>query len=409
MQYTGLVVWLTKSPGEKHMCAPLTNSLRTSVPVLFLFLTALTPVTPAIVLAQSTETISENGFISGSMNIDFGTRRNLDTSGKLAEGSPAEGSKDVYTVNLNVAKTTEYAGTITRLPHLVSSVLGREIQKAQLLFDINLAVRNPKDLEQKKNVGKWVGQVSIDSKGVYDFGSSDPSVSQLRMAIDAVGKAQAFVGPFGGKIYGKSDETKGLIESKISEYTRVVKGKKITVQVKKSDPLRFSNLTLGEGPALIYPRSVVNGNLDYDYDTGNWYTNGIKFKYTLNGKEMEDVVTGSIKWVEDPNRETNGKGQYEFNLRFNEEKNKPATDESAAFSGESSQSEDAFFEVDNSIPSMTGTIAFEDTLGQEGADEEPTVYASKVIYNLHANKLTKQQAVNLFKLLTVVVGPMNDE
>ena len=414
MKYTRLSCVLKNSLEIKFMHALL---IRTSKFIVSSAVVASLAIAAPYVLsesmhsasAQNAETISENGFISGTMNIDFGTRRNLDSTGKLAAGSPAEGSKDVYTLNLNVAKTTEYAGSISRLPHLVSSVLGREIQKAQLVYDVNLAVRNPKDLEQKKTVGKWVGQVSIDDKGVYDFGSSDPTVSQLRMAIDAVGKAQAFVGPFGGKIYGKSDEKKGLLESKISEYTRVVKGKKVTVQVKKSDPLRFSNLTLGEGPALIYPRSIVNGNLDYDYDTGNWYTNGITFKYTLNGKEVEDVVTGSIKWVEDPNRDTNGKGQYEFNLRFNEDKNKAPTDESAAFSGDSAQSEDIFFEVDNSIPSMTGAISFEDTLAQEGADEEPSVYASKVMYNLHANKLTKQQAVNLFKLWMVIVGPTNDE
>ncbi|MBL7662669.1 hypothetical protein JNK13_07950 [bacterium] len=361
------------------------------------------------VLAQAPEVLSENGFISGTMNIDFGTRKNLDTTGKLVEGSPAENSQDIYQLNLNVAKTTEYSGKITRKPRLVSKLLGRELQPAALIYDIGLAVRNPKDLEQKKTVGKWVGSVSIDNKGVYDFGAGDPNTSQLRMAIDAVGKAQAFVGPFGGRIFGKSEEKKGMLSQKITEYTRMVKGKKVKVTVKKSDPLTFSNLILGEGPAQIYPRTIVNGNLDYDYDTGNWYTNGIRFKYTVNGVETEDVVTGSIKWVEDANRSTNGKGQYEFNLRFNEEKNKPASDEGAAFAGDEMASEDAFFMVDNSIPSMTGAISFEDSMSQAAADEEPTVFGSKVAYNLHANKLTKQQAVNLFKLWMVIVGPTNDE
>ena len=79
-----------------------------------------------------------------------------------------------------------------------------------------------------------------------------------------------------------------------------------------------------KGPAEIYPHTFVNGRLDYDYETGNWLTDGIRFKYQLNGQDVEDVVTGSIKWVEDPQRASNGKGQYEFNLRFNEDKNKPA-------------------------------------------------------------------------------------
>ncbi|MFN8389175.1 MAG: hypothetical protein U0136_02655 [Bdellovibrionota bacterium] len=367
-------------------------------------LTGLISFTP-VARAQDA-TVTEPGFISGTMNIDFQTRKSTDTTGKLAEGSPAEGAQDVYSLNLNVAKTTEYAGKIERKPRLVSKLLGREVQAAELVYDIGLSVRNPQNLEQKKAVGKWVGHVGINEHGVYDFGSETANASQLRMAIDAVGKAQAFVGGFSGKIYGKDQEKKGELEQKISEYTRLVKGKTVKVTAKRVDPLRFSGLVLGEGPAQIYPRTLVDGNLDYDYDTGNWYTNGIRFKYTANGKEVEDVVTGSIKWVEDPSRASNGKGQYEFNLRFNEAKNQPATDESAAFGDQ--QGEDAFFAVDNSIPAMTGNVSYEDTL-VSGGEDEPTVTASKVTYNLNANKLTKIQAVNFFKLWMVIVGPTNDE
>lgn len=358
---------------------------------------------------EAGEVVTENGFISGSMSIDFGTRKNPDTTGKLADGSPAEGSQDVYTMALNVAKTTEYAGKISRKPRLVSRILGREIQPAELIFDVGLAVRNPKNLEQKKSVGKWVGTIGIDDKGVYNFGSSVAGASQLRMAIDAVGKATAFTGVFSGSIIGKTPGKKGALSDKFSEYSRLIKGKKTVVRVKNVDPLQFNNLTLGEGPAQIYPKTTVVGNLDYDYETGNWYTNGIHFTYTANGVQKEDVVTGSIKWVEDPSRKTNGKGQYEFNLRFNEQANSPASDEAAAFAGDSQQAEDAFFEVDNSVPSMTGTIAFEDSFGPADEEGEPSVVSSKVTYNLNANKLTKIQAVNLFKLWMVIVGPTNDE
>jgi len=362
-----------------------------------------------IVYAATPETITENGFISGTMTIDFGTRTNLDKTGSLAEGSPAKDAVDVYEFDLNVAKTTEYAGKIIRKPRLVSRILGKEQQRAELIYDVNLAVRNPKNLEQKKVVGKWVGSVLIDDKGVYDFSSEAPGSNPLRMAIDTVGTAQGFVSPFGGKIFGKGGEKKGLLAEKITEYSRFVNGKSVKVQVKKSDPLQFSNLVLAEGPAKIYPKTIVNGNLDYDYDTGNWYTNGISFKYTLDGVEVEDIVTGSIKWVEDPNRKTNGKGQYEFNLRFNETKNKPVTDESAAFSNTSAEDEEAFFAVDTSVPAMTGTIAFVDKMSPSPKAGEPIVTRSEVTYNLNANKLTKQQAVNLFKLWMVIVGPTNDE
>ena len=59
--------------------------------------TAISPVLFAAPLyAEIPGAVTENGFISGSMNIDFGTRKNLDVSGKLSEGSPAEGATDSH-------------------------------------------------------------------------------------------------------------------------------------------------------------------------------------------------------------------------------------------------------------------------------------------------------------------------
>ena len=104
-----------------------------------------------------------------------------------------------------------------------------------------------------------------------------------------------------------------------------------------------------------------------------------------------------------PDRATNGKGYYEFNLRFNEDKNKPAQGEGAAFDAMSG--EDAFFAVDASIPCMTGRIEYVDTFISGGT----TPSSSKITYHLNANKLTKQQIVNFFKLWMVCVGPTNDE
>jgi len=156
-------------------------------------------------------------------------------------------------------------------------------------------------------------------------------------------------------------------------------------------------------PAVGRSRAYVNGRLDYDYETGNWLTDGIRFKYQMDGKDVEDVVTGSIKWIEDPDRQTNGKGHYEFNLRFNEDKNKPAATEAAAF--DKMKDEDAFFAVDNSVPSMTGKVEYVDTFS--GGTTTPI--SSKITYHLSANKLTKQQIVNFYKLWMLVVGPTNDE
>ncbi len=167
--------------------------------------------------------------------------------------------------------------------------------------------------------------------------------------------------------------------------------------------MRFENVTLAKGPAGIYPRTTVNGRLDFDYETGNWLTDGIRFRYSLDGRDVEDVITGTIKWVEDSNRKTNGKGHYEFNLRFNEEKNRPAKGEDAAF--QESNAEEAFFAVDEDLPALTGRIEYVDTFIAGG----DTPSASKVTFHLKSNKLTKQQVVNFFKLWLLCISPTNDE
>ncbi len=347
------------------------------------------------------EPLSEENVIEGQMTIEFNTRTRLDTTGDLKEGSPAIGVQDKYAFTLNVAKTTQFQGEITRQPNLFTKTLARSKQAAQLGFKINVAVRNPRDLKQTKNVGSWVGTVPIDtSTGAFNLAGGREKESPLRIAIDAVGTAKSFSDAFAGRLVGKAEK-----KTNLAQYTfkRIVGDKTVKVVVKKSDPMRFEGIELAKGPAESYPRTIVNGRLDYDYETGNWFTDGIRFHYSLDGKEHDDVVTGSIKWVEDPDRKVNGKGVYDFNLRWNEEKNKPAATEAAAFAKLSE--EDAFFAVDSSVPCMTGKISYADTM-MPGTD---TPASSKVTYNLNANKLTKQQIVNFFKLWIICVGPTNDE
>jgi hypothetical protein len=354
-------------------------------------------------LAAEPPTVTENDVIAGQMTIDFGTRTRLDTSGKLAAGSPAEGSKDAYRFDLNVAKTTDFSGAIERQPRLMSSVLGREVQPAALQYNVTLAVRNPSNLQEKRNVGKWVGAVPIDAEGVYLLDGGAAAGSPLRIAVDTVGSAQGFSDAFAGRLVGKPVEKKGLV-AEVRTFSRTIAGRQVNIQVKGADPMRFDNVVLAAGPARVYPRTVVNGRMDFDYETGNWYTDGLRFRYALDGVDREDLVTGSIKWVEDANRRQNGKGRYEFNLRFNEDKNRPATGESAAFAAGASE-EDAFFAVDTSVPTLTGTVEFLDTM--VAGREAPT--ASKITYHLNANRLTKQQVMNFFKLWLLAVGPTNDE
>jgi hypothetical protein len=375
--------------------------IRSATPLrALLALGALTLAAPAF--GQSAETITEENIISGEMTIDFKTRTTPDTTGELVENSPAMNVQDVYQFEFTVAKTTQFTGKIVRQPNLYSKTLRKLKQGAALGFDVAIAVLNPKDMKQKVNVGKWVGVVPINTDtGAYDLAGGRKDERPLRMAIDARGKAAAFTDEFAGRLVGKAEKKDNLAEY---HYKRLVGKRTVEVIVKKSDPMRFDNIELAKGPVEIYPRTRVNGRLDYDYETGNWFTDGIKFKYNVNGEDIEDVVTGSIKWVEDPDRATNGRGYYEFNLRFNEEKNRAATTESSAFDNLSD--EEAFFAVDDSIPTLTGRVMYEDTF-IPGSDGTPS--SSKVTYSLHANKLTKQQVVNFFKLWLLCVGPTNDE
>lgn len=347
--------------------------------------------------------MTENDVISGTMNITFNTRTNLDTSGDLKKGSAAIGAKDEYKLDINVAKTTDFQGTITRQPKLFSSILGRTKQDGRLYYDVNLGVRPSNNLQQKLQVGKWVGEVPLDPKtGIYELAGGKANDTPLRIAIEQRGAQAAFVDPFVGKLLGKA-EKKEALSSRI--YNRVVGGKTVKIEVKKADPMKFQGIELSKGPAGTYPRCTVNGQMDFDYETSNWLIpeEGVTFTYNLNGKEMSDKMTGSIKWVEDPNYSSNGKGYYDFNLRFNEEKSKPATTEDAAFAKLSD--EDAFFVVDTAVPALNGRIEYVDSF-VPGTD---TVASSKVTYHLHANKLNKQQVMNFFKLWLICVGPTNDD
>jgi len=336
------------------------------------------------------------------MDIQFNTRTSQDSSGDLLENSPALGVQDKYTFNISVAKTTEFSGDITRQPNLYTKNLRRRKQGAALGFNVNLAVKNPRDLKQKKNIGKMVGGVPVDEKnGAYLLdGGGVQGVSPLRIVVDTAGAQQGFSDNFGGRIYGKAEKKDTLAGY---TYKRLVGDKTVEVKVTKVDPMRFENVQLAKGPSTAYPRCAVSGRLDYDYETGNWLTDGIKFRYNMNGQDVEDVVTGTIKWVEDPDRATNGKGHYEFNLRFNEDKNKPGKTEAAAF--EKLSAEEAFFAVDEDLPSLTGRIDYVDTFISGGT----TPSASKVAYHLKANKLTRQQIMNFTKLWLLCVSPTNDE
>jgi hypothetical protein len=218
--------------------------------------------------------------ITGSMQIDFNTRTQLDQSGDLKANSPAMGVKDKYQVNLTVNKFVNFSGEISRQPNLYSKVISRHKQDAELYYNLTVNVVNPSNIEQHKAVGKWVGVVPISTQsGAYDLAAGVKKESPLRFDIDSVGSIKAFKDNFSGNLVGKAEKKESL-----AAYTmkRIMPdGKTVSIQIKRSDPMKFDNLQLSKGPSDNYPRTTVNGTLNYDYETGNYFADGIRFSQML--------------------------------------------------------------------------------------------------------------------------------
>lgn len=339
--------------------------------------------------AAQAEKGSLNGeVVTGTMFIFFETRNPQHQDDK---GQPKVGVQDLYNADLKL-RTGEQSqfglkGSIRRLPHIAGRVYGDK-QKAGYDYDLDINFGD-------RNVGKWVGAMSLDQNQgeAYKLDGENP----LRIAV--TNARQPFEDKFAGTWLGKpKGDTKGVAE----RFSRIINGKTVTLDVAEADPMKFNGLTLAKGPhPTNHPATTVNGELSYDRETANYFARNLAFSYKdRNGKDVKDAVTGSIKWVEDPPSGNVRKGRYEFNLRFNEDQVAAPTDE-AMFAGV--EDEDLFFAVDDRIPSLTGTIEYEDTMSGE------SVTKSAATYKLTANKLTEQQAMNFIKLWLVAVGPVNDE
>lgn len=344
-------------------------------------------------LALALPALAADNTIKGKLDIQFNSRVQVDNA-----GNPTLGVKDVYTFDVTAVDTLGFQGTIQALPTVLSSRLGSERQKAALNYNLSLLVANPANLSQKKAVGKLVGEVQIDKQGVYHFDQGT-----LRIAVDAMGKATGFESAFRGTAVGKPPKNASLAEKvkkQAQTISRQVKGKTVSLVVKDYDIMTLQGLVLAAGPVRSYPETTVNGEMMYDYERSAWYFRNLTMTYQLDGKTVTDKVTGNIKWVESPQRKTNGQGQYEFDVRFNEPEQ--TSNESAVFA--KADDEAAFFATDTSLPSLTGTAKYVDRFRGE------TVTSSAVTIDLVGNNLNKTQVVNAFKLIWLVdVVPVNSE
>lgn len=332
-------------------------------------------------------------FAKGDMTIQFLSRVQLDEAGKTKPGV-----SDSYKLTLNYSDSVLFAGEIKYLPTIISSVLGREVQQARIDYSLDLSVINPANTKQSKVIGRLTGAVPIDSYGVYQF-----EQGTMRIGVDASGRAPAFVSKFTGSAAGKppvSDSLFARAKKQAVSITREVRGATKQIVVSDYDKLTFQNHGIASGPVQTYGEAQLNGEMLYDYERKAWYFNNVLMSYQENGKTHSDKISGNIKWVESPQRKSNGEGEYQFDIRLNEPESK--SNDAAVFAGKADES--SFFETDPSLSCLTGSMKYKD---QQSGDN---VTKSDIKIDLVGSKITRSQGAMLIKIIfgTAIV-PFNNE
>ena len=325
--------------------------------------------------------------IKGSLDIKY-----------LSRQQPGvRGVKDVYSLNVNVANSALFYGSISDMPQIIEGAIFKSIvQTRSLSYDVNLDVINPRNPANTRNVGRMFGSVAIDSDGSYRYDSGS-----LVMDILPIGSAGGFSSKFTGlaigKPLGRPPNFLDNLKCQTVSITRNLNGRSTTIALKKYDKMEFRQCVIGAGPVAIYQPVTVNGEMLYDYDKSCWFFNNMTMQYADQGMVRIDRIGGTIRWVESRNRKQNGEGEYQFDVRVNE----PPPSANAAFETKASD-ESAFFETDSSIPSLTGTMKYKDTIRND------STISSSVAIDLASAHLTKQQVMALGKNIVLLsIVPLN--
>ncbi len=321
--------------------------------------------------------------ITGTETIQYRTR---------ASSEVKPGVTDVYTINVNVANSAVFKGTIEQLPYISNTITAD--QPGKITYDVDLDVVNPRNPAQTRNVGKIVGYVPVDKQNLYHY-DNGPGV---KVVVFPIGAAKGFESRFTGLAIGKPPANSGLAKLK-QDAVRLVSSKGGAIVLTKYDKMTFQNHILPMGPVQIYPETTANGTLFYDYSRSAWHFNNLHLIYNAEGRRADDVLSGSIRWIEPKNRASTGEGKYDVLVYVNE----PPPTESAAFSA--TPDESAFFSADAEMPSLVGTISYKDTITSDGR-----VTASAITIDLKAVKLSKVQTMALIKLIIFsLIVPFNAE
>ena len=349
--------------------------------------------------APTPVTASAPLFIKGNISITYQTRQTTPTA--------TNGVKDTYVVDVNVSNRALLHGTIVDTPQIIDGWVSKKVvQKRSLRYDIACDIVNPnkpdpKDSRNVLNVGKMYGTVPINSDGVYDYDAGN-LVTDILPIRGGAGFSSKFSGIAAGKPLIRPKNWLETLQRQAINVTRSVNGKRVTVVLKKYDKMEFRQHVIGAGPSTSYPSIKLNGEMLYDYDKSCWFLNNITGEYAVADTIKFDRLTGLIRWIESPERATNGEGEYQFDIRVNE----PAVTASSAFEAQASSTDDsAFFESDSALPSVNGTMKYKDRLDKNG-----TTLSSAVTIELAGSNITQQQLMNIGKMVIFsAVVPMNSD
>lgn len=327
--------------------------------------------------------------VLGTMSIDFGSR------------SSSPQSPDTYRLNLKLPSLLQIKGDLQRKPRILSRFLGREKQPLELVFKLNFFNSSSR---QDILVGSWNGSLFTDAHGISHFLPTESRGGVMQISSQGTG-GNTKNSAFSGQIRGKPQTENGSLAARTLHR---LTGRPLNSSTAKTEVLNFENLILAAGPLDKYPQVHVSGALIYDYDTGNWQSKNLTFKYTVAGVKHNDSLDGIIKWIEEANSANNRKGKYSFNLKFNQSKFSPSADESEFFA--SAQDEESFFKSGADIPFLGGEIKYQDFYSPSSQGEsQGIIVQSQIDYSLLPHRLTEEQLINFLKLWLLLTGPVNDE
>jgi serine/threonine-protein kinase len=337
--------------------------------------------------------ITRDGVVTGTVEIDFGTRSKID-----AEGNPLPDAVDTYTVDLRVRtgddEEVRYTGSIIRRPKVKAEgdkPRGGTDVSAFLKFQL-FVTAYPLDAEgrpvegKSRTVGTIGGIAPLTEDGRYLFGellwTAGPAAPEK----------------FRGEVQGKNTAAGDRVPKRLSFGV----GRDVIVEVKRPDPMIFRGFKMPADPVLRLPAPVLEGALTFDYDTNCFLTDDLVFRYD----DAADKVQGTIVWQKDDEYLKSGRSEYVFNLVFN-----PSGGGGGNAEVYKGQEKDLVTVDASTMSALTGTVVYVDTgpvVTVEG-EQELNPLKSTVTFRLNANRLTPRQIHHFLRMWLLMSGPVNDE